>query len=219
MRTSPRPPDTSRCRVPPGRCARWPWPPFDPAPPCLTRPATGTRRLRRRYLYGRARSTQRLLSPAVKRGAAHRRHRYCEATHDVGGRYRPWQPGGKPMVDPVTPGPGREPRPRPLLRTALGDVLRRTRREQGRSLDDVAREAKVSMPYLSELERGRKEASSEIVAAVCEALGVDIADVLVEVRRDLVEKHAQTARVIRLDTARTTSVRRRGSGDVHCLAA
>jgi len=123
------------------------------------------------------------------------------------------------MVDPVTPGPGREPRPRPLLRTALGDVLRRTRREQGRSLDDVAREAKVSMPYLSELERGRKEASSEIVAAVCEALGVDIADVLVEVRRDLVEKHAQTARVIRLDTARTTSVRRRGSGDVHCLAA
>lgn len=122
-------------------------------------------------------------------------------------------------MDPVTPGPGRAARPRPLLRTALGDVLRQTRREQGRSLADVARDAKVSMPYLSELERGRKEASSEILAAVCEALGSDIADVLADVRRGLVEENAQTARVIRLDTARNISVRRRGSGDVQCLAA
>ena len=50
-------------------------------------------------------------------------------------------------------------RPRPLLRTTLGEVLRRTRLEQGRTLADVARAAKVSMQYLSELERGRKEAS------------------------------------------------------------
>jgi hypothetical protein len=56
----------------------------------------------------------------------------------------------------------REPdRPQPLLRTALGTVLRRIRLEQGRTLAAVARVARVSMPYLSELERGRKEASSD----------------------------------------------------------
>jgi transcriptional regulator with XRE-family HTH domain len=76
---------------------------------------------------------------------------------------------------------GRVPRPRPLLRTMIGDVLRRTRTEQGRTLADVARAARVSLPYLSELERGRKEASSEVLAAVCDALRIDLADVLAEV--------------------------------------
>ena len=75
--------------------------------------------------------------------------------------------------------------PRQLLRTTLGDVLRRTRLGQGRTLADVARAAKVSMQYLSELERGRKEASSEILAAICDALEVDLPDVLAEVGRDL----------------------------------
>ena len=60
--------------------------------------------------------------------------------------------------------------PMPLLRTTVGEVLRRLRLEQGRTLADVASAAKVSMPYLSELERGRKEASSEILAAICTAL-------------------------------------------------
>ena len=96
-------------------------------------------------------------------------------------------------MDPTTIGPeGREPRPatpaaalprrpRPLLRTMLGDVLRRTRREQGRTLADVARAAKVSMPYLSEVERGRKEASSEVLAAICDALRIELSDLLAEV--------------------------------------
>src|SRR5687767_7546860 len=70
---------------------------------------------------------------------------------------------------------------RPLLRTMIGEVLCRTRTEQGRTLADVARAARVSLPYLSELERGRKEASSEVLAAVCDALRVDLADVLAEV--------------------------------------
>ncbi len=75
------------------------------------------------------------------------------------------------MVEPVVTGPleGQQ-RSRPLLRTMLGDVLRRTRLEQGRTLADVARSARVSMPYLSEVERGRKEASSEVLRsgdAVC----------------------------------------------------
>ena len=76
-------------------------------------------------------------------------------------------------------------RPRPLLRTTLGVVLRRNRLEQGRTLADVAGAAKVSMQYLSELERGRKEASSEVLAALCEALELDLPDVLAEVGRRL----------------------------------
>jgi len=92
----------------------------------------------------------------------------------------------------------------PLLRTMLGDVLRRTRQEQARTLADVADDAKVSMPYLSEVERGRKEASSEVLAAVCDALGLELSDLLGEVHRDLVEHRAT---VIRLDTVR--ALRRR----------
>jgi transcriptional regulator with XRE-family HTH domain len=76
-------------------------------------------------------------------------------------------------------------RPKPLLRTALGGVLRRTRQEQGRTLAAVARAARVSVPYLSELERGRKEGSSEVLAAICDALGIGLADLLAEARRDL----------------------------------
>jgi XRE family transcriptional regulator, stress-response regulator len=75
-------------------------------------------------------------------------------------------------------------RSRPLLRTTLGKLLRRARLDQGRTLADVARAARVSMPYLSELERGRKEASSEILAAVCDALGVDLADLLAAAGRE-----------------------------------
>lgn len=85
---------------------------------------------------------------------------------------------------------------RPLLRTIVGEVLRRIRLEQGRTLADVAGEARVSMPYLSELERGRKEASSEILAAICAALDIDLSDLLAEARRDLVQ--ARPAQVIRL---------------------
>jgi len=74
---------------------------------------------------------------------------------------------------------------RPLLRTTLGDVLRRIRLDQGRTLADVAAAGRISMQYLSELERGLKEASSEILAAICDALEVDLPDVLTEVGRDL----------------------------------
>jgi transcriptional regulator with XRE-family HTH domain len=66
----------------------------------------------------------------------------------------------------------------PLLRWVLGDILRRARRQQGRTLKDVALEAQVSMPYLSEVERGLKEASSEVLAAICQALDLTVADLL-----------------------------------------
>ncbi len=121
------------------------------------------------------------------------------------------------------PGPavGGEEEPRPLLRTMLGDVLRRSRREQRRTLEDVARAAKISMPYLSEVERGRKEASSEVLAAVCDALRVELSDVLAEVGRGLAADRARRERVLRLDIAlgRRTARPARRSGDTYCLAA
>jgi transcriptional regulator with XRE-family HTH domain len=113
---------------------------------------------------------------------------------------------------------------RPLLRTTLGDVLRRIRHEQGRTLADVARAAKVSMQYLSELERGRKEASSEVLAAICDALRVELPDVLAAVGRDLAGAVRQPAAVVRLRVGPDRRVASplpgsRGSGNVVCLLA
>ncbi|MGW7067655.1 helix-turn-helix domain-containing protein [Streptomyces sp. NPDC054855] len=66
----------------------------------------------------------------------------------------------------------------PLWRDVVGDVLRRERLAQERTLKDVAEAARISMPYLSEVERGRKEASSEVLAAGARALGLSLADLL-----------------------------------------
>lgn len=126
------------------------------------------------------------------------------------------------MADPPVTGPReRAPRPRPLLRTMIGDVLRRIRLEQGRTLADVARVARVSMPYLSELERGRKDASSEILAAICDALRIELADLLAEVGSDLVGDRAGRAQIVRLDDIGSLGIRSqaRGSGDARCLLA
>ncbi|WP_007514363.1 MULTISPECIES: helix-turn-helix domain-containing protein [Pseudofrankia] len=76
----------------------------------------------------------------------------------------------------------------PLLRRLVGDVLRDYRMGQGRTLRDVAVAARVSVPYLSEVERGRKEASSEVLAAVCRGLDIRLSDLLEQVRRELVER-------------------------------
>jgi transcriptional regulator with XRE-family HTH domain len=122
------------------------------------------------------------------------------------------------MLEPVVAGT-QELRSKPLLRVLLGDVLRGVRRAQGRTLADVARTARISMPYLSELERGRKEASSEVLAAVCEALRVELADVLVEVGRTLAADRVRRAAVVRPGTFRPVAARPAGTRDVHCLAA
>jgi transcriptional regulator with XRE-family HTH domain len=120
------------------------------------------------------------------------------------------------MPDPTVIGPrGRD--PRPLLRTTLGDVLRRTRREQGRTLADVARAAKVSMPYLSEVERGRKEASSEVLAAICDALRIELSDLLVEVGHDLTGSRARRAAVVQLEAIRGRRTSSRAGGPVNPL--
>lgn len=72
-----------------------------------------------------------------------------------------------------------------LLREAIGDSLRRTRTSQSRTLREVSTSAQVSLGYLSEVERGRKEASSELLAAICRALEVPIAEVLFDVSASL----------------------------------
>lgn len=67
-----------------------------------------------------------------------------------------------------------------LLREVIGDVLRRARTSQGRTLREVSHSARVSLGYLSEVERGRKEASSELLSAICSALDVPLSRVLTD---------------------------------------
>ncbi len=68
-----------------------------------------------------------------------------------------------------------------LLRTHIGSTLRSARVAQGRTLRDVAKAARVSLGYLSEVERGQKEASSELLNAMCQALDLSLSTVLSEV--------------------------------------
>lgn len=68
--------------------------------------------------------------------------------------------------------------PEPRLRDVVGGVLREERLGQDRTLADVAREAAVSLPYLSEVERGIKDVSSDVLHSICDALDLHLADVL-----------------------------------------
>lgn len=72
-----------------------------------------------------------------------------------------------------------------LIRRLLGDVLRRKRQDEGRTLRQLAAEARISPGYLSEIERGQKEPSSELLAAICDALDIRLSDLLREVSIDL----------------------------------
>ena len=65
-----------------------------------------------------------------------------------------------------------------VLRRVIGDELRRRRQDQGRTLREVSAAARVSLGYLSEVERGQKEASSELLASICSALEVPMSVVL-----------------------------------------
>lgn len=82
---------------------------------------------------------------------------------------------------PERGGPGQE----PLWREALGECLRRLRTERGEILVETARRAGVSPQYLSEMERGIKEPSSEMIAAVAGALDVTLADLTLAVTTTL----------------------------------
>ncbi len=92
-------------------------------------------------------------------------------------------------AEPAAPSEPAEPAPRePLWRDVVGEVLRRERLAQERTLKEVAEAARISMPYLSELERGRKEASSEVLAAAAHALGLGLADLLALSHRRLAHR-------------------------------
>jgi transcriptional regulator with XRE-family HTH domain len=132
----------------------------------------------------------------------------------------------------------------PLLRSLIGAALRRTRQEQRRTLADVADAAGVSVPYLSEIERGRKEPSSEVLGAVCDALRIELVELVAMVGRQLMELRSdrvvvpigsrarRARRRLRgryvdlpaederpLEVARPLAPRRSGGGDVTCLLA
>ena len=77
-----------------------------------------------------------------------------------------------------------------VLRQVIGDELRRRRQDQGRTLRDVSGAAAVSLGYLSEVERGQKEASSELLAAICTALEVSLSDVLASVSTQVARAEA-----------------------------
>ena len=68
-----------------------------------------------------------------------------------------------------------------LLRTHIGSALRQARISQGRTLRDVAKAARVSLGYLSEVERGQKEASSELLNSICQALDLSLLTVISDV--------------------------------------
>ncbi|MGW0949336.1 helix-turn-helix domain-containing protein [Streptomyces sp. NPDC002623] len=114
-------------------------------------------------------------------------------------------------VIPLRPSAERE----PLWRDLVGDVLRRERQAQERTLKDVADSARISLPYLSEVERGRKEASSEVLAAAARALGLSLGDLLAQVHGELVRLTGRPS-VRHPDRQRTTTT---SSYDGLCLAA
>ena len=82
-----------------------------------------------------------------------------------------------------------------VLRRVIGDELRRRRQDQGRTLREVSSAARVSLGYLSEVERGQKEASSELLASICSALDVPLSQVLSSISDEfaLVELSESTA--------------------------
>lgn len=83
-----------------------------------------------------------------------------------------------------------------VLRTLIGEALRTTRLRQDRTLREVSAAARVSLGYLSEVERGQKEASSELLASICRALGVRLSDVLREVSESLSVLEPEPAPVV-----------------------
>jgi transcriptional regulator with XRE-family HTH domain len=69
----------------------------------------------------------------------------------------------------------------PVLRQVVGDTLRALRLRQRRTLREVSASARVSLGYLSEVERGQKEPSSELLAAIAAALDVELSELFAEV--------------------------------------
>ena len=86
-----------------------------------------------------------------------------------------------------------------VMREVIGDELRRRRQDQGRTLREVSGAAAVSLGYLSEVERGHKEASSELLAAICDAWDISRSELLASVSTQMAQRELQhTAPTTRL---------------------
>jgi len=83
-----------------------------------------------------------------------------------------------------------------LVREAVGQTLRSARTSQNRTLRDVARQARVSLGYLSEVERGQKEASSELLNAIASALGLTLSGIFSDVAVELASHESVTLTVV-----------------------
>jgi len=83
-----------------------------------------------------------------------------------------------------------------LLRSHIGSALRASRIAQGRTLRDVAKSARVSLGYLSEVERGQKEASSELLNSICNALQISLGEVLLIVSAQVRTHEVPTLTVV-----------------------
>ena len=116
-----------------------------------------------------------------------------------------------------------------LYRRLLGEVLRSKRMRRGMTLREVSAEALVSLGYISEIERGQKEASSELLAALCSALDTPLSEILSEVSDAVaLEEAAMAMAVDEATTLRSTTLEvgakkvvapRRNPGDVVASAA
>ena len=85
-----------------------------------------------------------------------------------------------------------------LVRELIGESLREERVSQGKTLREISKSARVSLGYLSEVERGQKEASSELLAAICRALDLPLSVVL----NVVAEKLAMAERLATVPTIR-----------------
>lgn len=90
-----------------------------------------------------------------------------------------------------------------LLRNAVGETLRDARTRQNRTLRDVSTAANVSLGYLSEVERGRKEASSELLASICDALDIELSDLLDSVSRTMRTEQMPDKRAVVANSTKT----------------
>ncbi|MET7767160.1 helix-turn-helix transcriptional regulator [Nocardia sp. NPDC005366] len=117
-------------------------------------------------------------------------------------------PGGR---DDRPRQPRRETPPEPLWREVLGERLRALRREQGETLAETATRAGISPQYLSEVERGRKEPSSEMIAALTGALGTTLGG--------LTEQVADELRARRLTAVPQSAPRSNAAPTLRLLAA
>ena len=106
-----------------------------------------------------------------------------------------------------------------LLRRVIGDALRARRQGQHRTLREVSTAANVSLGYLSEIERGQKEASSELLAAICDALGARLSEVLGEVSDTLSLAEGMEGVLMPIEDGATSAPAQKSEASMRKMAA